>query len=625
MDTDKERIRKNLFNTSMCCTGLDFKHPAWSVENYSKNPYEVNKYSFNNGVFAFVDEYGDTYITPYSIGIESTLKYLGFTEGSVNAPMSNGEEIVNNDSFARRWNSLKEIAQREGRYDPNEYRQKLIDTDIKSISSEKGIKPLSENIYDFVIDADSLSMSVEGSDEVKKLPESFLKYDEILRTTNTGTYNVVNGVVSFINESGKSFFAPLTPYIEKQLKDAGYTIDDKLDVPMSNGEKIVNDNVISRRFDRLKEISKRYFENKKYERMYILSTGEYNELENGYRSLTAQSENDKWSIKSAQSFLDKNLREFRELEKIYNELVSGVESKKIVSASSLKSIIDKHGTFVEGKFELYPSKEENIEYERFEEPKKEEKTEKIATNDDERRVQIMQSKLSEIAKRHHIESLDSDTYDWLIDTDGLETNRGEKVQGQLQFDVHTMTSNIGTYTTNNGTVVVVDTDGKTYCGPYNNYLITKLKSKNFRDSERLFVPFSNGESIANNPEQEEKMDKLREISSRVRNLEVYASNVCKDRLECEYVGISETYTELKEKCDKEAAKHKFASQKMKSLYKKGHLVQSESRNYYYMIERLAEKVLKSPVVTSNKVMNSMNNHDLKTEEELVLDSEDMSL
>ena len=90
----------------------------------------------------------------------------------------------------------------------------------------------------------------------------------------------------------------------------------------------------------------------------------------------------------------------------------------------------------------------------------------------------------------------------------MESNRGEKVQGQLQFDVHTMTSNIGTYTTNNGTVVVVDTDGKTYCGPYNNYLITKLKSKNFRDSERLFVPFSNGESIANNPEQEEKMNAI---------------------------------------------------------------------------------------------------------------------
>ena len=51
MDTDKERIRKNLFNTSMCCTGLDFKHPAWSVENYSKNPYEVNKYSFNENIY----------------------------------------------------------------------------------------------------------------------------------------------------------------------------------------------------------------------------------------------------------------------------------------------------------------------------------------------------------------------------------------------------------------------------------------------------------------------------------------------------------------------------------------------------------------------------------------------
>ena len=60
---EKEKYQKELYELSICCTGVSFRIPGGAVSEYQKQSGHEMQYQFNNGVVAFVDKYGDTYIS----------------------------------------------------------------------------------------------------------------------------------------------------------------------------------------------------------------------------------------------------------------------------------------------------------------------------------------------------------------------------------------------------------------------------------------------------------------------------------------------------------------------------------------------------------------------------------
>ncbi len=65
-----------------------------------------------------------------------------------------------------------------------------------------------------------------------------------IRLREVGHYGINNGVLAFVDGRGDVFAAPATPERETALVTAGYT-PDSVGVPMSNGERLVNEDIRS--------------------------------------------------------------------------------------------------------------------------------------------------------------------------------------------------------------------------------------------------------------------------------------------------------------------------------------------------------------------------------------------
>lgn len=55
-----------------------------------------------------------------------------------------------------------------------------------------------------------------------------------ITTDIRSTYNKNNGVITAVNSEGAKFVAPFSPDLEKNLRDVGFGLNEKMNVPYSN-------------------------------------------------------------------------------------------------------------------------------------------------------------------------------------------------------------------------------------------------------------------------------------------------------------------------------------------------------------------------------------------------------
>ncbi len=95
------KIPKEGFETTFMDSERDHTRPVqdWELE------HALGTYCENNGRIVFVDDKGDTYVSPYCIEISAVLINSGYTPYSLFVPLSNGEKIAN-EEIAQKWYKL---------------------------------------------------------------------------------------------------------------------------------------------------------------------------------------------------------------------------------------------------------------------------------------------------------------------------------------------------------------------------------------------------------------------------------------------------------------------------------------------------------------------------------------
>ena len=95
------KIPKEGFETLFFETDRDITRPVreWELEKV------LGTYCQNNGRVVFVDDKGDTYVTPHCVEVIEILEAAGYRPGSLFVPLSNGERIVN-DELRAKWEKL---------------------------------------------------------------------------------------------------------------------------------------------------------------------------------------------------------------------------------------------------------------------------------------------------------------------------------------------------------------------------------------------------------------------------------------------------------------------------------------------------------------------------------------
>ena len=77
------------------------------IDEFGNTSYEncVGYYGTNNGRIAFVDNKGDSYVSPHMQEVEEMLIASGYEDKGLGVYMSNGEEIVDPE-LASQWDAL---------------------------------------------------------------------------------------------------------------------------------------------------------------------------------------------------------------------------------------------------------------------------------------------------------------------------------------------------------------------------------------------------------------------------------------------------------------------------------------------------------------------------------------
>ena len=95
------KIPKNGFETIFLDSERDRTRPVqeWELE------HALGTYCENNGRIVFVDDKGDTYVSPYCLEISAVLINAGYSPYSLFVPLSNGERIID-EKLANEWYKL---------------------------------------------------------------------------------------------------------------------------------------------------------------------------------------------------------------------------------------------------------------------------------------------------------------------------------------------------------------------------------------------------------------------------------------------------------------------------------------------------------------------------------------
>ncbi len=220
-----------------------------SSKALDSSPEMSMKYGWNNGKVSFVTEDGSYYVTPFCSEVAEALKNLGYTDGSLYVPFSNGD-IPSDKNLAEKWEKLCTEARKQ--FNEREEREKR--ERYGKIAEDKNLKALPEEVYkmSLAIPEDGLETTWMGEEKSKTRPIMEQKIPESI-----GTYYQNNGRVSFVDSSGKMFVTPFCSEVTQMLTEAGYQ-ERGLFVPLSNGEQI-EDPKISAKWANLCEIARESF------------------------------------------------------------------------------------------------------------------------------------------------------------------------------------------------------------------------------------------------------------------------------------------------------------------------------------------------------------------------------
>lgn len=192
-----------------------------------------HKYSLKNGVFAFY-KHSCLYVIPYFNGLEEIFEKGGFVKSDFFESLSNLEESLNDS----KWEITKNIC----RHLNNENIYK----DVTTYCSGNGITNLLPDIL-----SNSLEIPIEGLDIIYNGVKSTEYPLVLLSTLNTdifkkfGCYNINNGIVVIHSDKGRTYISKSTCDLVQKLDRSGYKRNWTLWVPLSNGEKILNEHALA--------------------------------------------------------------------------------------------------------------------------------------------------------------------------------------------------------------------------------------------------------------------------------------------------------------------------------------------------------------------------------------------
>ena len=218
----------------------------------------IGTYWNNNGKLVFVDDKGKTYVTPYYHNISIKLKEAGYFPNRMFVPLSNGEEILD-ENLKNRWHKLC--------YEANEDTKRRINverrTELQELANEKGIKQLPIDVYKLSFFIPTTGVETSWYEEKK---ETTYPINEWSLKVYLGSYFQNNGKLVFVDDKGDTFVTPFANEITATLRDAGYR-ERSMYVPFSNGD-IPSDRMLALRWKHLCYLARRAYKTREEERRY---------------------------------------------------------------------------------------------------------------------------------------------------------------------------------------------------------------------------------------------------------------------------------------------------------------------------------------------------------------------
>ena len=476
------------------------KGRCYPVDDYRLKDV-LGTYCQNNGRVVFVDDKGNTYVTPFCEEIRDALSASRYREGSIYVPLSNGEEILD-PTLNAKWKNMTMLAKQA--FDERREEERIARNNL--LARQKGLRELSPEVYEMCLHIPKSGVqTTRWGDEVSTItpPEEYYMKEHL------GTYTQNNGRVAFIDAKGEMYVTPYCEEIRSALAAAGYK-EGSLFVPLSNGENLV-DFRLKKKWDEMTKDSREKFyarrEQERKERLEKLSK-------------------EKGLIELPKALLDISLE-------IPTEGIEtswmGQKPERTYPVSGDYNIENAMGTYTqnngkvayvtnEGKTYVTPFSYEAREtlkaagyqpgslfvpFSNGEVPVNPEiaahwqkMCEKARELYNERITKERLRKCAILAESKGIGSLPQEAYDMSLEipATGIPTSFMGQAGIEVPVSDYDLKEALGLYCQNNGRVVFVDDCGKTYVTPFCPEVSQILMTAGYKEGS-LYVPLSNGEEI----------------------------------------------------------------------------------------------------------------------------------
>jgi len=497
-------VEESILKLCMKVNGITAYYPQYN--NIDSNPIEpkpemIGKYGWNNGVVAFVTPNGDYYVTPYCVEVIDYLTNHGYENNYIYVPFSNSDE-PSDGVKAQAWKKLCMEAKELHNQKEKERKREQ----VKIMAAIKHVNELPKEIYEISLEIPHNGLEVKhygGEISISRpIPEFSLK-------ESIGTYFENNGIVTFVDNNGKTFVSPYHHEVKEILKESQYQENDMY-VPLSNGEEIIDSNIdeqwkkicmdarekslariAEERKERFNEIAEERSIGSLDEDVYRLS---FQIPDEGIETIWFGEKHEvtmplnEWELEHAIGTYCQNNNKLVFVNEKGKTFVTPFASE--IAATLRKAGYKERNMYVPFSNGDIPSDEyaalkwkqlcaiARKEYELRKEKRKVEKLQNLA---EERNIIPLPSKVYELSLKIPKEGFETVFLD-------SERDRTRPVQDwELEHA-------LGTYCENNGRVVFVDDKGDTYVSPYCIELNAYLVNCGYTPYS-LFVPLSNGEKI----------------------------------------------------------------------------------------------------------------------------------
>lgn len=229
--------------------------PTYDQPNYGvdKSHYEGRNgmYNVNNGTVNIVTSEGEIFVAPMSGVTRRFIQENGLTPDETMSVLGSNSEFYGDDQY------LTSIAKSE-HYDDRklalagaadrveattvlpEHRDGNTLPGFMRISGQGSLKDTVDRIDASPYTQKGEVIPHELTSRVEPLSSQAEDYTG--RLNSVGNYAINNGVIAFVDGRGDVFAAPATEQLVHELEEAGYATG-FVSVPMSNGERFVNDGV----------------------------------------------------------------------------------------------------------------------------------------------------------------------------------------------------------------------------------------------------------------------------------------------------------------------------------------------------------------------------------------------